>query len=149
MLVGSQLYLKRSSDPNCGSKVLVLSSTSIGWNDVVLIDENGHHDKVSCIKTGDKPSTFKLCSVTWQNQFYLIGGGGDDFRMIQQLVDHRLSRVGNLKFDHHWGSCNNVKDEKLFLYRVFFCCEHSVSDRGRTKNFFQKKSFSFYEILRN
>ena len=35
------------------------------------------------------------------------------------LTGYNLNRVGSLAFEHTWGSCNNVKDEKLFLSGVF------------------------------
>ena len=102
------------------TNVLVLYSfLKKEWKDAFLIDENGRHEKTSCITTGSQTSVFKACSVPWKNDYYIFGGEGDDPRAIVKLSGKSLTRVGNLAFDLHWGSCNNIKDEKLFLLGVF------------------------------
>ena len=101
------------------SNVLVLYSfLKKEWKDAFLIDENGRHEKTSCITTGSQTSVFKACSVPWKNDYYIFGGEGDDPRAIVKLSGKSLTRVGNLAFDLHWGSCNNIKDEQLFLFPV-------------------------------
>ena len=68
--------------------------------------------------TGSQTIANKACSVTWKNNFYIIGGAFGD-KGIMMLTGYNLNRVGSLAFEHTWGSCNNIKDEKLFLSGVF------------------------------
>ena len=97
--------------------MLVLYSFFKDWKDAILIDPNGDDKIASCITTGTGTSAFKACSVTWKNNFYIIGGANSDGRSIMKLSGRVISRIGDLEFDHHWASCNNVKDQKLFLSR--------------------------------
>ena len=47
-----------------------------------------------------------------------MGGEANTNNGIMKLSGKTIKRVGSLKFDHHWGSCNNIKDEELFLPRL-------------------------------
>ena len=54
------------------------------------------------------------CSLSWRNQFFVFGGFSQK-RQISQLVGCELSRVGTLDFDHYYGGCTNVADDRMYL----------------------------------
>ena len=77
------------------SNVLVLFSLFKEWKDAILIDSNGDDKIASCIITGTGTSAFKACSVTWKNNFYIIGGANSDGRSIVKLSGRVINRIGD------------------------------------------------------
>ena len=81
----------------------------------MLINESGRHDEVSCFTVGAGTEAYGSCSTLWQNDFYIIGGK-NEMKQISKLSGYALAVVGNLPFDHYFGSCNNVAG-KIYLQK--------------------------------
>ena len=56
----------------------------------------------------------RSCSITWQNQHYVFGGTNEKTQ-ISKIVGCGLTKIGDLDFDHYYGACSNMADEKIYL----------------------------------
>ena len=83
-----------------------------------MIDKTGASRKISCLTTEGEAWIVKSCWITWKNENYIMGGQWNNHNGIMKLSGQTIKRVGTLDFDHNWGSCNNIKDEKIFLARL-------------------------------
>ena len=63
---------------------------------------------------GKETEVHHSCSVTYRNRFYVFGGDQHK-RQISEVTKCELTRIGNLDFDHHWGSCSSVNDQEIYL----------------------------------
>ena len=96
--------------------VLVMNSRN-GWKPIVLIDETGRHDEVSCFTTEQNTEAYGSCSISFQNDFFIFGGK-NQVRQISKLSGYTLTLVGSLSFDHYFGACNVIGD-KIYLQKFF------------------------------
>ena len=58
------------------------------------------------------------CALLWRNENFVIGGWltqNNERRQISKIESCRLTRVGSLDFDHRWGTCANVNNDKIYL----------------------------------
>ena len=69
--------------------------------------------------------------MKYKNQFYVFGGAityGGDRRQISRLEGCSLQRIGTLAFDHHYGACTGVNDERIYLCFDYYSskvCRHA------------------------
>ena len=64
----------------------------------------------------DETEVIGSCSVIWQNENYLFGGWSDNkIRQIAKIDKCRLTRIGELDFEHYRAGCALVKNVKILL----------------------------------
>ena len=94
--------------------VLVLSTA--GSSQVPLvISLNGDRIKPN-FKHRDSKETQILgtCTVNWKNQNYIFGGV-DKMRQILKIEDCKVKNIGELTFNHRFGTCATVSNEVIYL----------------------------------
>ena len=65
------------------------------------------------------------CSLSWRNNFYLMGG---EFRQIRKLVDYRFIELDRkLDFDHRNGACESYGDV------ILLCFNYSPDDQRKCR----------------
>lgn len=84
--------------------VLILN-TEERTNSPLLTDINGGETKLPNFSMGDDTSVYGSCSLTWQNDMYIIGGREAYSRQISRIQRCRLVRVGSLDFSLELGAC--------------------------------------------
>ena len=87
----------------------------------MLVNLAGGQEELTCFERDSNTDAEGSCSINWQNEFYIFGGGTQK-RQISRLSGHKLERVGDLDFDLALGACN-VKANELFL------CFHYMDTR--------------------
>ena len=53
-------------------------------------------------------------STVWHNGFYVFGGNSNK-RQISQVAGTKLTLIGTLSFDHYYGTCDVVGNDKVYL----------------------------------
>ena len=89
-----------------------------GRNVPIITNAAGRQDTDFEFVFGEGTEVKYSCSMTWQNELYIFGGGKQNIRgkrQISKLIGCQLTRIGELEFDHYWGACANVADAKLYL----------------------------------
>ena len=94
--------------------ILVLNSNWNGkWKPALLINSEGRQRKLTCFEPDKKTEASDSCSINWQNQLYIFGGGNK--RQISKLNGHKLKRLGSLTFDHEDGGCSVMNNQFIYL----------------------------------
>ena len=98
------------------TSVLILN-TEESDNVPVLTDATGRVDRDLAFTFAKNTSVSYSCSVTFKNQHYVYGGDPYDGyeRQISRIDGCRLRRIGDLPFDHHFGACTAVNDNRIYL----------------------------------
>ena len=84
----------------------------------MITDANGKSDGNFYFRFGENTTVLWSCSMKYKNQFYVFDGTtiyGGDFRQISKLEGCSLQRIGTLAFDHYWGACTGVNDQRIYL----------------------------------
>ena len=100
--------------PSQATEVLVLNTRKNADNVPIITNAAGRQDTNFEFVFGEGTQVYLSCSMTWKNDLYVFGGNPNK-RQISQLVGCQLTQIGELEFDHHFGACANVADEKLYL----------------------------------
>ena len=115
----------QSTETKPKQSILVLS-TSGPYKPPIITDANGREDYNFYFRFAENTSVSVGCSVAFQNEFYVFGGGThNDRRQISKLVGCNLQRIGTLEFDHERGACTNFNNEKVYLcfdYNYYRAC---------------------------
>ena len=93
--------------------VLVLSLVSFKWEQPLLVDAKGRHDRNRMSKD-ENTELHNSCSVTYHNRFYVYGGDWLT-KQISEVTQCGVRRIGTLDFRHLLGSCSNVGDQEIYL----------------------------------
>ena len=93
--------------------ILVLNSRD-GWKPAMLLNFEGEQKELDCFERDDTTDAYRSCSINWNNQLFIFGGGGDH-RQISRLTDHKLERVGSLDFNHFMGACSVMNNRFIYL----------------------------------
>ena len=80
----------------------------------MLINSEGEQKELSCFERDDNTEAYFSCSINWKNQLHVFGGGSER-RQISRLNGYRLTRIGNLDFDHQLGACSVMANQFIFL----------------------------------
>ena len=89
----------------------------------------GYQEELTCFERDPNTEAFFSCFINWKNQLFIFGGENNK-RQISQLTGHRLKRVGHLKFDHHFGTCNVMANKYIFLcFSSYLGIENSMDTR--------------------
>ena len=107
------INLEKTSPAEQRKTVLVLN-TNGGFKAPVLVDASGRQDDQVSVVFGSETEVYRSCSISWQNQFFVFGGGNQT-QQISKLVGCELSRVGTLDFGHSYGGCANVANNQVYL----------------------------------
>lgn len=86
----------------------------------VITDATGQVNANHAFTMDQNTLVYKSCSVTFKNQHYVFGGShhgidGDYSRQISQIDGCQLRRIGDLPFDHSYGTCTAVGDDRIYL----------------------------------
>ena len=95
------------------TEVLILSTQNAA-NMPVLTNSAGREDKNFNFVIDELTEVIYSCSLTWENEFYVFGGGSKKTQ-ISKVTSCRLSRIGQLAFEHKYGDCVNVASKKVVL----------------------------------
>ena len=99
--------------PSPATEVLILNT----WKSVnvpIITNVEGREDRNFFFLYGEETEVKYSCSMTWKNEFYVFGGFSR-MRHISKLIGCELKSTDRLAFDHFYGACANVGDEKLYL----------------------------------
>ena len=99
----------------CAPDSVLILNTYLPGNVPVITDASGRVDTNTGFTFGENTSVFEVCSVTFQNEFYIYGGKGSFARQISKIVGCRLDRVGTLPFDHQYATCATSGDDRIYL----------------------------------
>ena len=80
----------------------------------MLVNSAGEQKELTCFEPDSNTEAFLSCSITWNNQLFIFGGKHEK-RQISKLTGHKLQRVGDLDFDHYFGSCSVMGNKYIFL----------------------------------
>ena len=107
-----------SKVPKPKASVLVLN-TAHSMNRPLITDATGSVNTNFLFLYGEGTEAHLSCSITWQNQMYVFGGGDETLeipnRQISKIIGCELKRVGTLEFNLMRGGCTNYKDDRVFL----------------------------------
>ena len=84
------------------------------------MDAKGRNDQNFHLKWDNNTYTDGSCFITFQNEFFIIGGwkpddGQSNSRQIAKVDRCRVRNIGKLAFDFSYGSCASMKNSKLYL----------------------------------
>ena len=94
------------------SAVLILN-TSLSSTVPVLTNATGREDKDFNFEIDEEAEVRSSCSLTWQNELYVFGGGSKKTQ-ISKVQSCRLAPIGQLAFNHN-GDCVNVAGKAVVL----------------------------------
>ena len=146
-----------TTSANTVTPVLILN-TEERTNSPLLTDINGGETKLSDFSMGDDTSVHGSCSLTWQNDMYIIGGRESYSRQISRIQRCRLARVGSLDFPLELGGCTGTALDNIgFLKFTRFSEPYKVArglitlcfSEGNSKRCFytpQSPLGQFYEV---
>ena len=63
---------------------------------------------------GNKTEISRSCSLQWQNQYYIFGGGIET-RQVSKVTGYRLEREATLDFDFGYGACTVLNQATIVL----------------------------------
>ena len=110
---------------------ILILNTAISSNIPVLTDATGQIDSDLAFTLDENTSVWRSCSVVVKNQHYAYGGDGYAYgnykRQISRIDGCRLRRIGDLPFDHEYGTCTTVIHDMIFL------CFHAGSESADHK----------------
>ena len=89
-------------------------STWKAKNVPVLTSAAGREDKDFNFEIDEEAEVYQSCSLTWENEFYVFGGKSMK-KQISKVSSCRLEPIGQLAFDHYYGDCVNVANNKVVL----------------------------------
>ena len=72
----------------------------------VLTDITGSEIKLDNFLMGDETGVYGSCSITWQNEMYVLGGKDTLSRQISRVQRCRLTKLGSLDFNFELGGCS-------------------------------------------
>ena len=81
----------------------------------VLINAAAGESKDFNFEIDEEAQVYYSCSLTWQNELFVIGGNNSKKTQISKVTSCRLEPVGQLAFDHYFGTCVNVANNKVIL----------------------------------
>ena len=99
---------------SCIEKKAVLVLNSKELNKPLLTSAEGQNDAMIIMSFGEETDASQSCSVTYRNKFYVFGGGTKR-RQISEVTKCELTRIGTLEFDHYWGTCANMDNQRIYL----------------------------------
>ena len=79
----------------------------------------------SCFEADERTTTVNACSLNLRNELYVFGGS--EKRQISKLIKYNLKRIGDLNFDHFWGSCGVIGQE------IFLCFNFGAADNQKCR----------------
>lgn len=100
-------------DDQFRSEVLILSTN----NDATvptITNAAGDVDRDFYFSIDNDAEVSRSCSIVWNNQLYIFGGKSMKTQ-ISKVTNCRLERVGELAFNHAFGACTNVADDRIYL----------------------------------
>ena len=100
-------------DDQFRSEVLILSTN----NDAtvpIITNAAGDVDRDFYFSIDNDAEVSRSCSIVWNNQLYIFGGKSMKTQ-ISKVSNCRLERVGELAFNHAFGACTNVADDRIYL----------------------------------
>ena len=103
---------------NSGVLVLNTQGASYSPKPSIIISLEGEKLKESEFEYDNQTEVSHSCALVWRNENFIIGGWqtqNNERRQVSKIENCRLTRVGNLEFDHRWGTCANINDEKVYL----------------------------------
>ena len=90
---------------------MLSSAWDHSWRITWIINTEGEQEELNCFSThGLNTEAHTSCLINWQNQWHVFGGR-NQMRQISRLNGRRLDRIGDLAFDHYFGSCSMVNNQ--------------------------------------
>ena len=86
--------------------------TNLGRNIPIITDLTGTVKSGGTdfgFEYGTDTTVYESCSITWKGAFYIFGGFYEKTQ-ISVVNNCKLTRVGTLPFELHYGTCTNVND---------------------------------------
>ena len=110
-----KFFIASTKATGAAKKQTVLVLSTYGVNKApLLVDAKGQNDRNIIMSFGEDTEVYKSCSVTYRNRFHIFGGDSEK-RQISEVTKCELKRIGTLDFDHEYGACSNVDDQKIYL----------------------------------
>ena len=94
--------------------VLILSTHPDSKNLPIMTNSAAREDEDFFFELDEKAEVYKSCSLTWQNELHVFGGKSEKTQ-ISKVTSCRLEPIGKLAFNHYYGDCVNVADNKVIL----------------------------------
>ena len=80
----------------------------------LLVDAKDRMDPKITMSFDKETQISYSCAVTFRNRFYVFGGQKYK-RQISEVKECKLTKIGNLDFEHSFGACSNLDNQKLYL----------------------------------
>ena len=96
------------------AEVLILNTVKAA-NVPVLTNAAARNDKNFYFSIGEEAQVQFSCSLTWENELYVFGGNTKKRQISKVTSACRLEQIGQLTFDHFFGDCVNVANNKIVL----------------------------------
>ena len=93
----------------------------------MLTDDSGKDDRDVNFVIDDDVEVYQSCSLTWRGEHFVFGGWNKR-NQIAKIVGCELKNVGELPFEHRYGGCANMADN-----RVYLCFSYTSSDLSEWK----------------
>ena len=123
------------------TQVLILN-TYKPVNVPVITNAQGREDRNFYFLMGENTEVKYSCALTFRNENYVFGGL-DEKRQISKIVNCQLKNIGQLEFDHYYGGCANVADEKIYL------CFNFATDDAKKCRVASSPASQFEEIAQS
>ena len=94
----------------------------------VLTNASGKDNRDVNFVIDDDVEVDASCSLTWRGEHFVFGGENKR-NQIAKIIGCELKNVGELPFEHRYGGCANMADN-----RVYLCFDFYSSKKCRVAN---------------
>ena len=93
---------------------ILILNTEYSSNVPVLTNASGKDDRDVNFVIDDGVEVDSSCSLTWRWEHFVFGGGRKR-NQIAKIIGCELKSVGELPFEHQYGGCANMADNRVYL----------------------------------
>ena len=135
---------------SCAPVDVLVLSTYTSSDNIPLVMNSAADYRLVELMIHEEVQVYASCSLTWKNELYVFGGNEkkNQIAMIKPLGANwrRLELIGQLKFNHSFGDCVNVANNRVILCFNDFSsdwkrCRQATSPTGE----FSKMTLSQYD----
>ena len=80
----------------------------------VVTNASGKDDRDVNFVIDDGAEVDLSCSLTWRGEHFIFGGY-NKVNQIAKIIGCELKNVGELPFEHRYGGCANMADNRVYL----------------------------------
>ena len=81
---------------------------------------------MTCFSHDANAEVVYSCSLTWHNRFFVFGARSNK-RQISEIVGTKLAVIGTLGFNHYFGTCDVMGNDKIWL------CFHNYATNDKRR----------------